>query len=655
MILLDAIVHEIRSPLDAQLYALTLSSYLQSEELGGVRSVMDQSDFGALPQIRRTSWTVSKEIADQMVGYLQKLFPSLKIPAVQGQLAFELINTIEPLVVAKYAKPILDQCGPFELKLSPLGSPITRTEGKNMSTKAVSLTISGLKHLEKNQNRKETETSFQQHCNQRTPEPTQSGQFLLEPGTQEDDDCMSGISFGQGKRIALLTVGMRAREIEATAWLGHRQDVLVLDALMFEEPLNALRTTSAYRDSIPNKGWLRNVLDPSLAIFSSETQEFVTDFSDFHHLDELLAQLASEVLVCADIGTLVSRVMEHHQIDVAVMGHLLLIREAIIASRLQQAGISVVSVAHSGLGDPNRRTSEIHPDVIWGWGRGDQEVESRFHGQQLKFVAGTGSELTNSRHSRRDLDDRYHNLVEPKHAQNVIVFMSPTQIGTTFNFATPLTAHDGIEKLAKFAEDNPQIRFYLRFHPGFRDRKTNIAVLRKMPKNVEILKTSLQAFLGKTEVDLAVSLQIPTTALIDCALAGIPVRHVACGVQWVGHIALEIDGLVISDPADIAKQLLACLRDPVDVPSEALLSEFFQGSYADLEASLEELLAKGEVTPKFDSKTPLLVPGTAQKILRSFRIRDGIVRRPRLRLKDCIPRDALELKFIVRSLRDRLS
>ena len=587
-----------------QQICFTVSDLLVAKNLNDCISVVDLAIDNAGDTLETKTASLSLVLANAILSTMNN-DQNLHIPDISAQLALEISNTVEPLLVAYLTCSDLPPKSIEAFYSAQCSEFLSRTGGPNFGETAVRLTKSAIKflalgstdyvHSGHNQIKKGVQhfenlskvVSLIRELPQRL---RRQPRLLLShtPGRHQQIESNT-------EKIAVVTLGLRLAEIDNLPWLVNHQNKVVIDFLNFPGiPIAFIDRMPGYFDATFAE---RVLLSCAEQLDISENQDnFFSTYSSFSYLKDQINNFANEMFKWNRIATAIAGRLKDQDVALVVAGHGLLIREKLLHIAIQNQAIPLVSIAHSGIDDPCTYVSKFPADVHLGWGPIDERILNCQHIDHVNFQPGLKQRITQNITLQPALDKSC-----------VIVFLSPGQTGTTFVRVGPLQSISAIEGLFKLILDNPNISFALRFHPNYLDDGLIDWVLRNKPINSWIVSGLLTDVLAKYDFVLGFSLQIITTAIVDLAHQGIPVRHVLQGVELRKNLEEFIKHTVMPDLEsmntllrEISSDLFECR---IDQPTMHLLSETFSGSInklSDIRLKSVPVEITSNVTPYHD-------------------------------------------------------
>ena len=525
--------------------------------------------------------SISCALAEEMIAALNIERAESHVPEVTAQIAFELSNTIEPLLVAYLTVSDLSKEMIETLEFDSDTSYLSRTGGPEFAETAVSITKYGLRFLTGESDlllsehgmgpkaaksisratwssRKSTVMGFPQKI-------TRQLVFLLAnaPRTKHKTDSTH-------RKIAVITLGLRMVEIKNLHWLLPQRDKIVIDFLDFPGIPTALIDGLPHMFDLP---WAEKILsDCCIRNDMDEIQiGFLNSFREFQYLQQQLLNFADETTDWLRIAEFTASKLKDQKVEVVISGHGLLIREKLLQIAIQRQEIPVISIAHSGIDDPCNYVSKYPADLFLGWGPIDEQILRDQHSETISYKPGIMKVATN--------DIKFEHT---KKGSCVIVFLSPGQTGTTFIRVGPRQSNEAIKNLFEVINENTDLNFGLRFHPNYLDKELIDWVIENKPANSWVVAGPLAVALTENAFVFGFSLQMTTTAIIDLANHGVPVRHVQFGVELRDNLAKFIRPIVLPD-LDGLNNLLRDLKNNAfigqsDSATMSLLSNVFSGN-----------------------------------------------------------------------------
>jgi hypothetical protein len=493
-------------------------------------SVVDLASKESVGTIRSVSAAISKKISSAIIIRLQSLNHSINPPDISSQLANELSNTIEPLVISYLASSKIRVSDLEKLEYRHIAGNISRTGGPSFIKDTVSLTNNGLLYLADGVDfiaKYGLEMAINKASSRNRYTPTNFRRILDIPGIIK----RQGISLfalsnhesdeqpQNGGNISIVTAGLRQIEMKNLSWIAEFHDKVICDFYDRISSYHQIESEKKERLADICMGTILGDLRDSSNLDVFEIQ-FLESFVNFPYLERQLQYFLTEILQWWKIGLQVSKAISANNPSYVICAQPILIRETLLQAACRAYGLPIVGVIHSGANCECNFPSYFTADLYLGWGKID-EVHIRAQNQsRVEFLSG--------------LDDRECKPVSFSYSKNrnkVLVFLTPGQSGTTYIECEPSVTIAGIEKLFQLIRQQPNFDFQLRFHPNYLDSGLINWITKNQPVNSYISTGSIEKMKLSTKYCFAFSLQVLTTGLIDVAAQGIPVRHVLEGVS----------------------------------------------------------------------------------------------------------------------------
>jgi hypothetical protein len=528
---------------------------------------------------------ISSAIAEQIIFALNTDRPEWNVPEIVAQIAFELSNTIEPLLVAYLTVSDLPTEMINAIEVAPCRNFLSRTGGPKFAETTVSITKYGLSYLTNNKI---------QHPNADVVAPRSLNPIhrltwstlksvtgrLPQKLTRQLVMLLAYVPRTTPKpaepnrKIAIITLGLRVLELKNLDWVSKYRNKIVLD--FFDFP--GIPTTITENMPHPyDLSWAEKVLSScqNQNNLNEIQRGFFSSYEEFKYLQQQVLNFANETTDWLRIAAFTAYKLKNQKVEVVITGHGLLIREKLLQIAIQRQNIPVISIAHSGIDDPCSYVSKYPADLLLGWGSIDEQILSDQHLDAINFKPGIMKETIN--------DIKFEKV---NNGSCVIVFLSPGQTGTTFVRVGPRQSSDAIKNLFQIIKENENLNFGLRFHPNYLDKALIDWVVENKPANSWVVVGPLTEALTESVFVLGVSLQMPTTAIIDLALHGVPVRHVLQGVKLRKNLSKFIEPVVLSDlegMVDLLREMSSSsFAGESDKATRSLLSNVFAGNIEEI-------------------------------------------------------------------------